>query len=259
MSVSRINSNSKLVKATCATVAQVNLASDPNAPPGSLASLPQQELENRARKSVEIVTRHVVQAKEEVTNMLVPVLMELENRYEKQIGSRTDLHGAIKPGWHAYLRSLAINPGTYRMWKSRAHLSQLKSLILPPPTEKPDPPDPPEHKIENGAQIMAEAGMQLASTLLDPTLPEPKLIKKAKSMPKEMQESAAELDINIVSRPKPQWVPSDEEIEALTWIIQLLGALIGDKSTKAGAEEARKYARIVLGILQKIIPEKEGV
>jgi len=249
--------NNKLVKATCVTVTQVNLASDPNAAPDSLASLSQQELESRVRKSVETVTSLVGQAKTEVSNTLVPVLMELENRYNKQIGSRTDLHGAITPGWHAYLRSLGVNPGTYRVWKSRAHLSQLKTLILPPPKKRAKRVDSrKESAIENGAQIMAEAGMSLASILLDISRPEAKRVKEAMHLAAEMREAATELDINVVSRPpaKPQWVPTSEEIDALYWITKVLGMIVAEKATDAYDKRERKYAMTVLRIMQEKIP-----
>jgi hypothetical protein len=245
--------NNKLVKATCVTVTQVDLASDPNAAPDSLASLSQQELENRVRKSVETVTRFVGQAKNEVSNTLLPVLMELEHRYDKQIGSRTDLHGAIKPGWYAYLRSLGVNPGTYRVWKSRAHLSQLKTLILPPPKKRAKRVDSrKEPAINNGAQLFAEAGMRLASTLLDISRPEAERVKDAMHQAAEMQEAVPELDINVVSRPpaEPQWVPTSEEIEALIWTTKLLAVFVEDKSIEVSAIKERIHAMHMLMIMR---------
>jgi hypothetical protein len=49
-----------------------------------------------------------------------PALMELERRYEKLPGNRTDLgEGFGDMGWYDFLKSCGVTPGSYRVWKSR--------------------------------------------------------------------------------------------------------------------------------------------
>jgi hypothetical protein len=52
---------------------------------------------------------------------LLPALLEMEARYIKHPGRRTDtneLDGA-PPTWYQYLESRGVNPGTFRKWKQR--------------------------------------------------------------------------------------------------------------------------------------------
>lgn len=64
---------------------------------------------------------------------LYPALLEAEARYNKQQGARTDLHDLKEPGFHEFLASVGVPPGTYRSWKSRiaAAMKQLGEVVGP--------------------------------------------------------------------------------------------------------------------------------
>jgi hypothetical protein len=106
---------------------------------------------------------------------LLPALLELEFRFVKQQGTRNDLRELRVEGWHDYLKSRHITPARYRQWKSRnkAALKGLEDLSKRAAGEKEKPkqkklelpPDLPETET----QILAEAGLRLASALLNPT------------------------------------------------------------------------------------------
>src|ERR1017187_2304180 len=49
---------------------------------------------------------------------LLPALLETESRFNKQQGARSDLHELKVQTWHEYLKSLGVNPSTFRGWKS---------------------------------------------------------------------------------------------------------------------------------------------
>lgn len=68
-------------------------------------------------------------------DVLYPALCELETRYDKKPGARTDLHPEqeLGMGWHQYLRSVGVNPTSFRSRKSREALKAVNALLLPAP------------------------------------------------------------------------------------------------------------------------------
>jgi len=61
---------------------------------------------------------------------LYTALIEMERRYNKQQGARSDLHELPAKTWTEYVESSGINPATYRKWKSRLNNS-MRLLIAP--------------------------------------------------------------------------------------------------------------------------------
>jgi hypothetical protein len=63
---------------------------------------------------------------------MLPLLEELELRFNKLPGQRNDLLDDVNfpaaMGWYAYLNSIDVNPNTYNSWKRR-HEAQLEALI----------------------------------------------------------------------------------------------------------------------------------
>jgi hypothetical protein len=58
---------------------------------------------------------------------LYPALLEVEARYNKQQGARADLHDLKAQGFHEFLYSVGVPPGTFRSWKSRVNTA-IKQL-----------------------------------------------------------------------------------------------------------------------------------
>jgi len=93
----------------------------------SLTDLTDAELDARIRKSMDKCERHHHAFLKEVKESLYPALLEMESRYEKQQGARSDLHELLAQTWHEYLVSVGLPPGTFRSMKSRMN-SALKQL-----------------------------------------------------------------------------------------------------------------------------------
>jgi len=103
-----------------------------------LTDLTDAELDARIRKSMDKCERHHHAFLKEVKESLYPALLEMESRYEKQQGARSDLHEVLAQTWHKYLVSVGLKPGTFRMWKSRmvAALKQLEEVTGPEANQK---------------------------------------------------------------------------------------------------------------------------
>lgn len=64
------------------------------------------------------------------TRELYPALVELEQRYQKLPGQRTDLDDTDFKGlgWHEYLNSIGVVPATFRSWKARLE-QKMQNLL----------------------------------------------------------------------------------------------------------------------------------
>lgn len=64
------------------------------------------------------------------TRELYPALVELEERYQKLPGQRTDLDDTDFKGlgWHDYLNSIGVVPATFRSWKARLE-QKMQNLL----------------------------------------------------------------------------------------------------------------------------------
>jgi len=130
-----------------------------------------QKLDEYIRNRVPECSRRQKHFQEGVKELLA-ALVEMERRYEKKPGARTDLHTLTQPTWHGYLLSVGINPSTFRSWKQRsASERQLYALV--------DTPQPPKSRAvtagrvtipETQAALMARAGVKLTNTILNPLL-----------------------------------------------------------------------------------------
>jgi hypothetical protein len=52
-------------------------------------------------------------------------LAEMEQRFNKKCGARTDIKKLGVPGWHEYLESRGVKPDAFRQWKHRRALQAL--------------------------------------------------------------------------------------------------------------------------------------
>ena len=69
---------------------------------------------------------------------LLAALVEMERRYAKRPGARTDLGDLKEQTWYGYLQSVGVNPNTFRSWKHRsAAVSQLNEMVDPKPIANP--------------------------------------------------------------------------------------------------------------------------
>jgi predicted small secreted protein len=59
---------------------------------------------------------------------LVSALLEIKSRFKNQ-GVRNDLHELKVAGWHDYLKSIGVNPSTFRTWKHRTETKQLVAIV----------------------------------------------------------------------------------------------------------------------------------
>lgn len=219
-----------------------SLCPDPDADPNSLAGMPQQELENHFHSSVKTVTHHVDAAKAEVQTTLLPILLELERRYHKQVGTQGK---SGKLGWHQYLIFLGVNPATFRTWKSRAHLAQLQTLLVPPPPppQKKHETKEPRKELETPEQILAGVNMELA----DAVLADPSVSPASKKIAQDMREVVEQGDVKVVTRPTTQPLSPDEQA-ALGWLTNsYFPSLIADKTSPL---IARKNAAVILQLLE---------
>lgn len=74
-------------------------------------------------------SKHVDGFRRRATELYI-ALIEMERRYNKQQGARSDLHELPAKTWTEYVESSGINPATYRKWKSRLNNS-MRLLIAP--------------------------------------------------------------------------------------------------------------------------------
>lgn len=95
----------------------------------NLKSLSAVELDAYIRSRALRCSKHVDGFRRRATE-LYTALIEMERRYNKQQGARSDLHKLSAKTWTEYVESSGINPATYRKWKSRLNNS-MRLLIAP--------------------------------------------------------------------------------------------------------------------------------
>jgi len=91
------------------------------------AAMSNADLHLHIGKNVEECKGHYTALQKAILESLYPALLEMESRYEKQQGARSDLHELLAQTWHEYLVSVGLPPGTFRSMKSRMN-SALKQL-----------------------------------------------------------------------------------------------------------------------------------
>ena len=74
-------------------------------------------------------SKHVAGFRRRATE-LYTALIEMERRYNKQQGARSDLHELPAETWTQYVESSGISPATFRKWKSRLNNS-MRLLVAP--------------------------------------------------------------------------------------------------------------------------------
>jgi len=131
------------------------------------------ELHTHIHKSVGECKGHYDAFCKEASGSLYPALLEMESRFQKQQGARTDLHELPAPTWDEYLRCVGVAPGTFRSWKSRMNstLKQLQATTDPAakprarskPSSNPSLPDD-----DDAVDILAQAGVRLAKAVVNP-------------------------------------------------------------------------------------------
>src|SRR6266702_3055919 len=132
---------------------------------------------------------HVEQLNKEVRERLYPALLEMERRFDKQQGARTDLKVLDVQGWHEYLESRMVNPATFRSWKSRNAVKELEGYLLPPKPKKKKKPVSPE-LAETEHRLMAQGGLRLAKANVDPFLTEAERAQKCRELSEELIQAA---------------------------------------------------------------------
>ena len=134
---------------------------------------------------------------------LAPALLEMERRYNKQPGARTEIHELAAPGWHEYLKSVGVNPSTFRTWKRGYALKRLEAMVVDPTKPKPvrnsggngggggstrstavDSPD-------SGDAIMRKAAIRLAKIMTNPLLTQDEKMQQATYRAEEYLEAEA--------------------------------------------------------------------
>jgi len=104
---------------TCVTVTQVK----------GLKFLSAVELDAYIQSRALRCSKHVDGFRRRATELYI-ALIEMERRYNKQQGARSDLHELPAKTWTEYVESSGVNPATYRKWKSRLNNS-MRLLIAP--------------------------------------------------------------------------------------------------------------------------------
>jgi hypothetical protein len=95
-------------------------ATEPVLPPTQVdySALDTKALDAAIVKSLEIASHYARQFDAEKKAHLLPALMEMETRWNKKQGARSDLSQLpIQGKWHDYLRHCGVKPSTYRGWK----------------------------------------------------------------------------------------------------------------------------------------------
>ncbi len=95
-------------------------AIEPVLPPTQVdySTLDIKALDEAIVKSLEIAGHYAKQFDAEKKAHLLPALMEMETRWNKKQGARSDLSRLpIYGKWHDYLRHCGLKPSTYRSWK----------------------------------------------------------------------------------------------------------------------------------------------
>jgi len=108
--------------ATYVTVTQVT----------KLADLTSVELDAYIRDRAVRCERYVAGFARRVSELYL-ALLEMEGRFNKQQGARTDLKELSAQTWTEYVESSGANPDAYRKWKSRmnAATKQLGTVVVP--------------------------------------------------------------------------------------------------------------------------------
>lgn len=95
-----------------------------------LADLSSVELDAYIKDRASRCERHVTGFARRVSELYL-ALLEMEGRYNKQQGARTDLKELPAQTWTEYVEASGVNPDAYRKWKSRmnAATKQLDTVI----------------------------------------------------------------------------------------------------------------------------------
>jgi alkylated DNA repair dioxygenase AlkB len=167
--------------------------------------------------------------------------------------------------WHKTLLDCGIKPGTWRQWEFR----ELNAITTGKRTgdrkngsggtrgktarTKTDRLGDPH--LETEAQVVAKAGVQLATILQDPSLSEAARSAKASNFAREMIAAVEDGDYALIpafpARAIRQW--THKERAALDWTLRLLDAIIQNDSSMPQAAETRKHAVIMREILEEEI------
>jgi hypothetical protein len=122
---------------------------------------------------------------------LLAALVEMERRFNKQPGARTDLHELKEPTWHGYLQSIGVNANTFRSWKHRsAAVTQLNEMVDPKPAANPTKQHSASSSTGNAnggrvdfdektSDLLAKAGARLAEKVLNPLLTKAECMREA--------------------------------------------------------------------------------
>ena len=107
-------------KSTCVTVTQVK----------KLADLSSVELDAYIMSRARRCERYVAGFARRVSELYL-ALFEMESRFNKQQGARTDLKDLPAQTWMEYVESSGVSPDAYRKWKSRmnAATKQLGTVV----------------------------------------------------------------------------------------------------------------------------------
>ncbi len=111
---------------TYVTVTQVRLCDK------SLQAMSAVELDAYIKDRAVRCQRHVDGFKRRATELYL-ALLEMEGRYNKQQGARSDLHKLPAQTWTEYVEASGVDPATYRKWKSRQNqtLKLLGGVVAP--------------------------------------------------------------------------------------------------------------------------------
>jgi hypothetical protein len=201
------------------------------------------ELDECIVMSVAACNTHVDSLAKEVRERLYPCLLEMEKRYPKKQGARTDLKAPDEEGWHEYLKSRGITPEAFRKWKSRNSVGELQVHLFPPPEPKGSKGKKGNSRdiSETEKDLLAKAGLRLAKTILNPLLTADERSEKGAELSEQLV-LAAEGGVYELTVPESQSeAPARAPLELMTArpTGSCLGGIWADSSA-AGVDAAGK-------------------
>jgi hypothetical protein len=150
--------------------------------PGEMTT---KELDDLIVMSVAACGSHVEKLNNEVRERLYPALLEMEKRYNKKQGARSDLKALEADGWHEYLESRGVTPATFRKWKSRNAVKELEGYLLQPKPKR-KKKDNSSEVAETEQNLLAQAGLRLAKTMLNPLLTAAERAEKGQELSEQL-------------------------------------------------------------------------